>query len=264
MKKLFKLKNFLSIKETARRLRASLEEDVSVSDVVQLILQKDLPLWIHLNGQFAIDVTSPALDDLSMLDPKDYTGDSSVELVEGNFEICLDRGCLNFFAEWLEQFVENIETTIIHQYPCSPIRILVEQGGVKRKFYLLNVRRRRDAESKWSERESFFTTENVLNGLLNLFIKRQDIELLEKRIAVDHQPASKNQDSLGTKERCTYQKMILGMAKTKYDYNPGVSKNKATGKNNGSICADLQTHGLDLDADTIRKYLADASEQFAN
>lgn len=66
-------------------------------------------------------------------------------------------------------------------------------------------------------------------------------------------------ESLSTTERNTLYKMILGMAIQKYDFNPESRRNTATGENHGSICADLEKAGLQVDADTIREHLKAAS-----
>jgi hypothetical protein len=54
----------------------------------------------------------------------------------------------------------------------------------------------------------------------------------------------------------------LGMAMARYDYDPQKLRNHATGDNRVSIAADLQTVALDVDSDTIRKYLTEAAKLF--
>lgn len=63
-------------------------------------------------------------------------------------------------------------------------------------------------------------------------------------------------------ERDSLLKMVLGMAMSTYDYNPGQTKNRATGENQGSISADLHQRGLTLDADTVRKFIKEAETRF--
>lgn len=64
------------------------------------------------------------------------------------------------------------------------------------------------------------------------------------------------------KERPQILQLILGMAIDCYGYMPGGSKNRATGNKKGSIRLALQNVGLDVDEDTIRKYLNEACEMF--
>ncbi len=66
--------------------------------------------------------------------------------------------------------------------------------------------------------------------------------------------------SLTETERQSMLKLIIGMAMDAYSYNPKSSKNKATGENNSSINAALDRLGINVDADTIRKYLNEAKD----
>jgi hypothetical protein len=61
---------------------------------------------------------------------------------------------------------------------------------------------------------------------------------------------------LGTRERDSVMKLILGMAIRGYSYDPMASRNGAI----GDICGDLAHLGLPLDPDTIRKWLREAAE----
>jgi hypothetical protein len=61
---------------------------------------------------------------------------------------------------------------------------------------------------------------------------------------------------LSTKERATTFKMILGMAMGGYAYKPGASRNGAT----SDIANDVHAIGLQIDEDTVRKYLREAAE----
>ena len=65
-----------------------------------------------------------------------------------------------------------------------------------------------------------------------------------------------------TKEKNTLLKILLGIAIKKYSYDPNKSKNPSTGSNAGSIQADLQEIGFEVDNDTIRNYLSEAAKKF--
>jgi hypothetical protein len=69
--------------------------------------------------------------------------------------------------------------------------------------------------------------------------------------------------TLSDSERHSLLKLVLGMAIDSYKYKPGGSRNTATGENKGSIAAALQKiQGLEMDADTIRKYIKEAEDRF--
>jgi hypothetical protein len=59
-------------------------------------------------------------------------------------------------------------------------------------------------------------------------------------------------------ERNTMLKLIIGMAIDAYGYEPDKPKNSASGNNKNSISAKLQTRGISISDDTIRKYLTEA------
>lgn len=62
--------------------------------------------------------------------------------------------------------------------------------------------------------------------------------------------------SLGLRERDSLLKLAIGIAVKKYHYDPKSSRNSAT----QNIANDLQEVGVPLDVDTVRKYLAEATE----
>jgi hypothetical protein len=62
--------------------------------------------------------------------------------------------------------------------------------------------------------------------------------------------------SLKPSERVSLMKLVFGMAKAKYNYDPAASRGPAP-KN---ISNALALAGLELDEDTVRKWLRKASE----
>ena len=78
----------------------------------------------------------------------------------------------------------------------------------------------------------------------------------------DETPAQQESNDLSETERNSLLKMVYGMAVSAYQYSPNSKKNSATGDNKGSIAADLASMGLDLDSDTIRKFIKEAENRF--
>jgi hypothetical protein len=73
---------------------------------------------------------------------------------------------------------------------------------------------------------------------------------------------SSNPTAIPDLERTSLLKMVYGMAVTAYNYRAKANRNRATGENLGSIHADLDRLGLNLDVDTIRKYVKEAEVRF--
>ena len=69
---------------------------------------------------------------------------------------------------------------------------------------------------------------------------------------------------LQEKERDSLLKLILGMSVDKYGYGIGETRNDATGNKSYSITSRLAGLGIELDSDTIRKYLKEAEQRFGD
>lgn len=86
---------------------------------------------------------------------------------------------------------------------------------------------------------------------LTLFVSAEDVARLSKKEMA--------KTTLSETERNTMLKLIIGMAIDAYSYNPQNTRNSLTGDKNG-LSARLQTHGININDDTIRKYLREAKE----
>ncbi len=71
-------------------------------------------------------------------------------------------------------------------------------------------------------------------------------------------------DLLQERERDSLLKLILGMSVDRYGYRVGEKRNSATGDKGNSIAARLESLGIRLDSDTIRKYLKEAEDRFGD
>ena len=102
------------------------------------------------------------------------------------------------------------------------------------------------------DQKIFIRQHPYLAKKLNLSIP--ELEAVDKKLSKVMLPEA---------ERNTMLKIILGMAKAAYGYDPSVIRNPATGSNKASIRAGLQSVGLDVTEDTIRKYLTEAADLFS-
>jgi len=73
-------------------------------------------------------------------------------------------------------------------------------------------------------------------------------------------PKRSSDKPLGTRERDTHLKIILGMAMGGYAYNPTASKSPTVRE----ICDDFDRLGLNLDQETIRRKLKEAAALFGD
>jgi hypothetical protein len=99
--------------------------------------------------------------------------------------------------------------------------------------------------------------------LRDLFFKRDSLEVWAEKIAPDESEqddrkarakSGADEEILNQKSKASMQKMILGMAKARYGYDPNSHRNKAIAE----ITADLDRLGLGLSEDTVRRWLREA------
>ena len=93
----------------------------------------------------------------------------------------------------------------------------------------------------------------------NLRLEKNDLEVENESLRTMVEKFSKSRrDDLPESERESLLKMVLGMAISSYQYELGSKKNTATGDNKGSIPFDLSKLGLNLNCDTVRKFIKEA------
>jgi len=85
------------------------------------------------------------------------------------------------------------------------------------------------------------------------FIPENHAEIVMKGFELLNQSLSEK--PLLTRERESLLKLVIGMAKAGYRYDPNAPRNDAI----GDISRDLESNGVPLDQDTIRKWLKEAT-----
>jgi hypothetical protein len=84
----------------------------------------------------------------------------------------------------------------------------------------------------------------------------QECDVLKRELEELRSRQEKKQD-LGPKERLTVKRLIIGMAVQGYKYNPKADRNSAPKE----IADDLESLGISLDVDTVRKWLKESAEE---
>ncbi|MBB3235800.1 hypothetical protein [Phyllobacterium endophyticum] len=92
-------------------------------------------------------------------------------------------------------------------------------------------------------------------GILDQYKSMHDA-LKARIVELEASPQSSSEKPLGTRERESLLKLIIGMAIAGYRYEPKIGRNAATTE----IADDLTKLGVSLDADTIRKYLNEGKD----
>ncbi len=150
-------------------------------------------------------------------------------------------------AKWLEERSINIHGDWYDQYLSDEQKVaeyVVRAIEIKRR---LIIERNYEFDPLNSE-EKIMILKGKIDDLLSEKFK---VWLPQGRIA-----EKAHSKPLHTKEKETLLKMAIGMAIKGYGYNPSAKRNNTTTE----IKQDLESLGIQLDEDTIRKWLKEASE----
>ena len=127
-----------------------------------------------------------------------------------------------------------------------------------------------DSDGSMCELQGVVGLRNDLEDSCNLWSLPEDSVLVFRTAALRKFEQSleqgegphKEPDSLSESERNSLLKLVLGMAISAYEYDPDSQRNTATGGNKRSRADDLSKVDLNLDADTVRRYLQEAVDRF--
>ena len=151
----------------------------------------------------------------------------SIQVLRG-LAIRLRTAAQGFDHAWLRQALEELPIDISGDDFDAGVALHAELEGIAGRL--------RDAVAEWGDDPSGWQSPPV--G------------------AVSRSPANLNEKPLHTKERESLLKLVIGMAKAGYKYNPSAAKSDVPGK----IVSDLNLLGLKLDVGTVRKYLEQGLE----
>lgn len=118
-----------------------------------------------------------------------------------------------------------------------------------------------DWKSLYDDLKANFDDQNNKWAALCQEQRQRIAELVEQieQLRVQSAPAAARpplEKSLGTRERESLLKLVIGMAVVGYGYDPKASRSEQPTE----IASDLATSGVPLDVDTVRKWLKEAAE----
>jgi len=151
----------------------------------------------------------------------------------------------------------------VQKYKLRRLQLIKTNNPRKEKILLLReekLKKLGEILDDWNNRGRYFPAIGLPEDAV-LVVRTEALREFEQRIS-EIEPekiaaSSINLDkaALSETERSTLLKLVLGMAIDAYGYDQTSSRNSSTGDKNG-ISAKLQTRGINIDADTIRKYLS--------
>lgn len=303
--KLLQLKKWLRIFEAAQYLSMTCREEVKDTDVLQLVLNRQLLLSVYLfepvvalqlkagNVDFrALPLDMPSEHEL-LPEPKELKGLVDLIPVHGGVDAIASvyRQHLGGSASPLRSFsglLVHAEDGGIYQIQVPIDRSIVLEAANEPKQEDAPLDRPRSdvlfsRSSPSAEADDDFLRERTKSAPASSWFQaiksafRPAAELpadslvcismanLQRFLSeISGSTGQKHDDNIGDLERSSLLKMVLGMAISKYGYQPTALRNLATGENKGSINADLQRMGLSLNSDTIRKFLNEANTRFGD
>lgn len=281
--KLFKLKNWMTIKDAAKYLCVAFEDEVSESDVIQLGLEGELVISVDFiggcyarEGRMVLPEEAKRINLPPVKGWEDCTAFSGIEVVD---------------AEGVEKILEFNDKIVSIEGIYDLAMIGGEVGDLNRRFQILTDGPRvysnslngvfvvnsdgdfyqllGEIESGQNKSDSLAKEEVPRNkiksemdgffplGMLpvdcSFVVRMQGVNDLLSRISEgvdENKPVSES-------ERNSMLKMIVAMAIYGYKYNPSSKKNQAVSE----IASDILACGMSMDSDTVRKYLSNAVDR---
>lgn len=259
MSKLIQLKKTVTIKEAANYLTKSWNEDVVESDILQFAFDRHLTLSVHFispdkvqcTQKHAVDgvistafsyleerekkitITMNGLWDLLMIGNEKATVQSKIHDLTFGVKP-LDEALKDFDKNKIGTFLKNEEGQIYKIYSKSDLN--------DNYYYGENV-------STWSglPHDSVYV------------IRTSELQKFVDQLSISEKNAENSfEKPLTASARTSLLIMIFGMAKQKYKFNPNLKRSSTS----TDIKNDIELSGLDIDGETVKSYLDEASERF--
>lgn len=290
--KLFKLKEWLTVPEAAKHMSTLFSEEVCEADVLRLVLDGHLKLSVN----FVNTVSAKPGKIVSHGDPEWKEFPDWIFTFKAPIPLVLDKaknGCCVAFDSlnhngkrfvtpvdpvnrgisgiWDLPMIGNEAVTIEHKYhqltggPAVKT-IYIDGAFVEgKKGEIWQLQQKIEGQLEWEgpdgkkKVESFDEVFNRYHPACDLpedsvlVVRTSALRELEQHFCEEQH---ERKQGLGSKERESLLKIIIGIAMEQYGYDPNANKNSAPQQ----IVDDLAASGLSLDVDTVRKYLKEASE----
>lgn len=284
MKKIYKLREWLTMDEAAGHLSLVLGEAVSVSDILRLALDRHLVLSVNLvnKAKARMGRVVPFKDVPVEEYPLPILGGPPTEVVqipagmliddvksitdETRF-VCFDEPVQSIDGIWDLPMRGNEQIDIEHAFQRLSGGPEVELINIDGTFVV-------GPDGEWAALQDQFPSERVTlpdgttkkepgayfpaGGLpadAPLVVRMSVLTEFQAKLLALDAPAAAGKPDLGTRERDTLLKLVIGMAVEAYRHDPEAARSAAPGE----IAGDLAKHGLSVTDDTVRKYLKEAA-----
>lgn len=266
MKKIHKIKEWFSLSEASDRLTGTLGEPVNVSDLIELAIEGHINLYWYMRHQPAVEVEygTNRIRPLSSPDKETLVeglfpvnSDGLITYLEGPFIVVLQKG--DALADFL-RFGLNVFDDPANELVAIGGYYVKDQAGkiwnLQERFenrHLLKL----DTDSEdpirkfgeYNLARNFFPSSKKPSAE-QLGFTRNELEDFEK--AMNAYPVRE----ITSREKQTLLKMIIGMAKDGYGFDPDALRSPFPKELEGI----LDQLGISVSDDTVRKWLKEAAE----
>jgi len=270
MRKLSKLRQWLTIEEAARHLTLVLDEEVTSADVLRLGREKHLTVSVDfVNGAYAHLGRVCSFPELVALRGAEDTSVTSLISLLGKTPSQEDR-FLSFEGEavrvsgvW-DLSMQGDEAYMVdgmfHELTGGPRVNGSMGGGIVRRSggeyaQILDRHGGEEVETRSGKTQSpyFYSPARGLGADVALVVRTEALTEFQQRLL--EPTVTDKPDRLAPRERTTLLTLVVGMAIDAYAYDPTATRSPTSRE----ISDCLQVHGLSVDDDTIRKYLKEGA-----
>lgn len=284
MRKLFKLREWLTIDEAARHLTIVLGEEVAPADVLRLGLDGHLNLSAnfvnHARAHLGRVVPYKDVPKMEMPPirsdgmpgsetftfPRGLLIDPVDKLTDDTPFVCFDKAAISIDGIWDLAMKGGEAIEVEHRFQELTDGPPVELTNIDGSFVCRS-------DGQWAQLLAQFEDKEVetptgrkkvrgsyypMSGLPDdavLVVRTAALTDFQERLAQPTVGRSLGDGQLSTRERDTLLKLVIGMAVEAYRHDPDAARSPTPGE----IAADLEKHGLSMTDDTVRKYLKEAA-----
>ncbi|MEY8689642.1 MAG: hypothetical protein AB9M53_07165 [Leptothrix sp. (in: b-proteobacteria)] len=260
MSKLLKLKEWLTLEDAAKHLSNMFSEEVSVADLLQFCLHGHLTLSVNI-----INGAKAKFGKITPIEETDWTflpGFGDIDSIRVPNGILIDSNRI------LKPSGEVASITGIYDLPMIGGEALDVQhkyhqitGGPAVTLHCLNGVFLKLDDIYYQMQDQFNKGKRSKSNYYPMACLPDDSIMVIRTAELLRFQSTANEDlksntEIGTREKDTLLKLVIGMALAAYKYDPSSGKSHVPAE----IASDLQGLGIPMTDDTVRKWLKEARD----
>lgn len=284
MKKIYRLREWLTTEEAAGHLSLVLGEEVVVADILRLALDGHLTLSVNLVnkakarlGRVVPFKDVPLMETLLPVPgaapgevvrvPVGRPIDPVKELTEETPFVCFDESVVTIDGVWDLTMKGAESLDVEHEFQGLTSGPSIELVHLEGPLVCRTDGQWAQLQDKFEDREvelpdgtkkrspgSYYPA-GGLPADAHLVVKMAALTAFQAKLLQPSGSGADGDGPLGTRERETLLKILIGMAIEAYRHDPTAARSSTTAE----IVSDLAKHGLSVTDDTVRKYLKEAA-----